>query len=75
MIYHAMMRQVMPGDNPQAELCSADHVHSGPRFLVGRVYVESESRWRLSGHLCQPEAASRWFWEVQRRESHAVLGR
>jgi hypothetical protein len=57
MIYHAMMRQVMPGDNPQAELCSVDPVRSGPRFYVGRVNIESELRWRLSGHLCQPEAA------------------
>jgi ribonuclease J len=34
-----MMRHAMTGDDPQAVRCSADHVHSGPRFFVGRVYI------------------------------------
>jgi hypothetical protein len=39
MICHAVMRHVMTGDNPQAALYSADHVHSGPRFFAARVNV------------------------------------
>jgi CarD family transcriptional regulator len=41
----------MTGDYPQADLCSADQVHFGPRFFVGRVQVESRLGWSLSGHL------------------------